>query len=302
MIKQTMRLFAVIAVLLLPIGAFSADVPKLRFATSILTDSKGGGLKQPEGVACNDKSLVVVADTGKGRLIKYTFVDGVLHGGDELSIPGLSSPLRVQVNSKGEIFVLDGKERRIARISQEGASSGFVTPQGLPAPSDFVPRSFRIDGNDVFYILDIFNARVLVLDPSGKFTRSLPFPDGYGFISDLAVDAQGTILLIDSTNSMIYTASKDARGFTPLTKSLKEDMAFAANISVDSKGTIFLSDQNNSTIISINRDGSFQARHLGQGWKEGFLHYPTQMCITGSGNMFVADRDNNRIEVFSIIQ
>ena len=302
MIKRITRFITVIAVLILPIGSFSADFPKLRFVASIYADIKGVAIKQPEGVACSYKSFVVVADTGGGRLLRYTFVDGVLQGGDELPVSGLSNPLRVQMNSKGEIFVLDGKQRRIARINPEGAPMGYITPVGLPAPSDFVPRSFKIDGNDAIYILDILNARVLVLDPSGKFIKSLPFPDGYGFISDLAVDTQGVVFLIDSTNSQVYTAGKDAQGFTPLSKSLKENMAFAADITVDSRGTIFLSDQDNSAIITINRDGSFQARHLGQGWKESFLHYPTQMCITNSGNLFIADRDNSRVEVFSIVQ
>ncbi|MGO9014152.1 MAG: NHL repeat-containing protein [Dissulfurispiraceae bacterium] len=302
MIKNIMRLFAVIVVLLLPIGAFSADIPKFRFITSIYTDSKGDSLKQPEGVACNYKSLVVVADTGKNRLIKYTFSDGSLQGGDELPVSGLSNPLRVQVNSKGEIFALDGKERRIARISREGALMGYVTPQGLPAPPDFIPRSFRIDGNDAIYIIDIFNARVLVLDPSMKFIRLLPFPDNYGFISDLAVNAQGTIFLIDSVNSVVYSADKNASGFAPLTKPLKENIAFAANIALDNNGTIYLADQNSSTIVTINKDGSFQTRHLSMGWKDGMLHYPTQMCITNSGDMFIADRDNNRIGIFNIVQ
>jgi hypothetical protein len=302
MIKRISKLFAVLVLLLLPTVSFSADSTKLRFMASVYADSKGGAIKVPEGVACNNKSLVVIADTGGNRLLKYTFVDGALQGGDELSVSGLSNPLRVQMNSKGEIFVLDGKQRRIARINPTGAPTGYVTPQGLPTQSDFIPRSFKIDGSDSIYILDILNARVLVLDPSGKFIKSLPYPDGYGFISDLAVDSQGVIFLIDSTNSTVYTAGKDAQGFTPLTKSLKENMAFSANITLDSKGIIFLSDENNSSIIIVNRDGSFQARHLAQGWKEGFLHFPTQMCITNSGNLFIADRDNNRVEIFNIVQ
>ena len=302
MIKRISKLFAIMVLLLLATVSFSADLPKLRFVTSIYADGKGGALKLPEGVACNSKSLVVVADTGGNRLIKYAFADGSLQGGEELSVSGLSNPLRVQVNSKGEIFVLDGKQRRIARINPNGGPTDYVTPQGLPDPSDFIPRSFKIDGSDAIYILDILNARVLVLDPSGKFVRSLPFPDGYGFISDLAVDFQGIIFLIDSTNSMLYTAGKDAQGFTPLTKSLKENITFSANITIESKGTIFLSDQDSSTIITVNRDGSFQARHLGQGWKDGLLHFPTQMCITNSGNLFIADRDNSRVEIFSIVQ
>jgi len=38
------------------------------------------------------------------------------------------------------------------------------------------------------------------------------------------------------------------------------------------------------------------------GWKDGMLHYPTQMCITNSGDMFIADRDNNKIGIFNIVQ
>jgi hypothetical protein len=63
-----------------------------------------------------------------------------------------------------------------------------------------------------------------------------------------------------------------------------------------------LSDQNGSAIITVNRDGSFQARNLSQGWKEGLLHHPGQLCINGGGDLFIADSDNNRVEIFSIIQ
>ncbi len=302
MIKRMINLFIVMLLLLMPALSFGAETTKVRFVGSIYADSKGGAIKIPEGVACSYKSLVVVSDTGGNRLLKYTFTDGVLQGGEELPVTGMSNPLRIQMNSKGEIFVLDGKQRRIVRISPDGGPAAYVTPQGLATPADFVPRSFKVDASDAIYVLDILNARVLVLDPSGKFMKSLPFPEGYGFISDLAVDAQGTIYLIDSTTSTVYTAGKDAQAFTALTKSLKENIAFAADITIDSKGTIFLSDQDNSSIVTLNRDGSYQARLLSQGWKEGFLHYPTQMCITNSGNLFIADRDNSRIEIFSIVQ
>ena len=40
-------------------------------------------------------------------------------------------------------------------------------------------------------MLDVFSARVLVLNAQGQFQRALPFPDDTGFGSDLAVDAAG---------------------------------------------------------------------------------------------------------------
>lgn len=302
MVKTMLRFFVAAVLMFIPLSVLSAEAPKLRFIASIYSDSKGEALNMPEGVACNNKSLVIVADTGRDRLLRYSFRDGVLQGGEEILIPGLSDPVRVQMNSKGEIFVLDAKQRRIVIINSDGAMTGFVTPRGIPAPADFIARSFKIDADDAIYILDIWSARVLILNPAGDFVRSLPFPDDYGFMSDVAVDARGTIYLIDSARSMVYSADKDAKVFGKLTTSLKESMNFSANMFLDNKGVLYLSDQNGNAIITVNSDGSFQTRHLSQGWTDGLLHHPGQLCINGSGDLFIADRDNNRVEIFSITQ
>ena len=59
-------------------------------------------------------------------------------------------------------------------------------------------------------------------------------------------------------------------------------------------------DQNGGGIVIVGKDGSFQSRRLSMGWKDGFLRFPTQMCISETGNVFIADRGNNRIEAFLI--
>jgi hypothetical protein len=38
------------------------------------------------------------------------------------------------------------------------------------------------------------------------------------------------------------------------------------------------------------------------GWKEGFLRYPSQMCVTENGAAFIADRGNNRVDGFLITE
>jgi hypothetical protein len=145
-----------ISILFLPQNSFSAETVKFKYLQSVYFDDKEAGLKQPEGVACNEKSVLVVGDTGNDRLVRYTFQDKILKGGSEVKIPQLSNPIRVQINSQREIFALDGKKRRILRLSPEGAFKGYLDPEGVPSPSAFVPRSFKIDRNDNIYILDIF--------------------------------------------------------------------------------------------------------------------------------------------------
>jgi hypothetical protein len=38
------------------------------------------------------------------------------------------------------------------------------------------------------------------------------------------------------------------------------------------------------------------------GWNEGLLYYPSQMCLNEKGEVFIADRGNSRVQVFSIVK
>ena len=281
-------------------GSHAAEPLKLKMMAPIYVDGKGAGIKQPEGVSCRG-NVLVVADTGNGRLLRYTIAGDNWTPGGEIVLPQLPSPIHVDVNSKGEIFALDGKSRRIGRVAASGDFLGYVAPAG-DVQGAVVPRSFRIDRNDNLYLLDVASARVLVMDPSGKIQREIPFPKEYGFFSDLSVDAGGNILLLDSVGKRVFKVVKNSPDVVPLSESLKEEVYFPTAIATDKQGTIFLVDQNGSGIVILGPDGSFLGRRLSMGWKDGFLRYPAQMCISENGTTFIADRGNNRIETFQIIE
>jgi len=302
MVGTSTKIIMIISILLLPMSSFGAETAKLRFSQSIYFDDRGGGLKQPEGVACNDKSVVIVGDTGNGRLLRYTVQDKNVQAGNEMKIPQLSNPIRVQMNSKGEIFGLDGKQRRIARLSSTGEFKDYVNPEGLPSPSSFIPRSFKISPSDQVYMLDIFSERVIVTGPDGKYQRHIPFPKSYGFFSDLAIDPKGSILLVDSVKKRVFAAPKDAKEFTPLGGDLKEYLSFPTYITTDDRGTIYVVDESGSGIVILGQDGSFLGRQLNAGWNEGLLYFPSQICINNRGEVFIADRGNSRIEIFTLIK
>ncbi|ABQ26187.1 NHL repeat-containing protein [Geotalea uraniireducens] len=288
-------------VCLLPVLCCGAETVKLRHITTLYADEKGGELKNPAGVACNETSLLV-ADSGNGRLLRYALQGDVLKGGAEIKIPQLANPVRVQFGPKGELFVFDAKQRRIARLSSDGAFIGYLDPQGVPAPASYVPTGFKIDTEGRIYLLDIFSERVLILDQAGKYVAQIPFPKGYGFIVDLAVDAKGSILLMDSADATIFTAAKDAAVFTPLVKNLQEYMNFPGYITTDSRGIIYVVDQNGGAIVILGQDGSFLGRQLSMGRKNGLLYYPAQICLTGADSLFVADKDNSRVQLFEMVR
>lgn len=302
MIKKLMKAFVIIIIFILfPVSSYSTEAIKLIHVTSVYSDIAGGGLSGPEGVACRE-NFFVVADTENNRLLKYAIENEGIKGGEEIKTLELSYPIKVQANSKGEIFALDGKNRRIVRIDGEGAFKGYITAEGLPVPQSFIPKSFNIDNRDNIYILDILSGRVIVVDSADKFQRQIDLPGDYGFISDLTVDSRGNIFLLDSVNAVVFFAAEKAEKFSSLSKNIKEYVNFPTSIAVDKRGIIYLLDQNGSVIVILGPEGNFKGHQLSLGWKDGLLRYPSDLCINEKGLFFIADRNNNRIQIFTTVK
>ena len=277
--------------------AFSAQAIMFQPVVSIYTDGDGQGLLRPEDVA-GTATTIVVADTGNDRLVRYSLAGNEVKFVSQIKVSQLPSPIRVQITSKGEILALSGKNRRIVRLGADGQFLANLEMKNVPQGETVVPRSFKLDKNDNVYVLDIYGGRLIVLNSQGEFIRQVAFPKEFGSFSDLAVDSGGTVYLVDSANSQIHSASKDAKGFSPLTKNMKEQMGFPTYIATDNMGHLYVTDQNGGKIILLGQDGSFKGQKAGKGMTEGLLNYPVGICLNGSGYAFVADRDNNRVQIF----
>jgi hypothetical protein len=101
---------------------------------------------------------------------------------------------------------------------------------------------------------------------------------------------------------MVFSAAKDSNSFSPFTKNLREYLNFPTSITTDTRGTIFIVDENGSGIVILGQDGSFQGRQLNMGWNEGLLYFPSQMCINDKGEVFIADRGNSRVQIFTLVK
>jgi len=77
-------------------------------------------------------------------------------------------------------------------------------------------------------------------------------------------------------------------------------MAFPTAIASDRRGHLFVADQTGGGIVVLGADGSFLGRQAGRGWTQGLLRYPSGLCVADGGLLFVADRENDRVSVFTI--
>ncbi len=294
---RTSSIAVVAALACLAAPAARAEGVAFRFTKAVYTDEKEAKLRAPEGVGCSEDTRVVVADTGNGRLVVYRLVAGVVSSGMEVKLPEIKYPTHVVLDAKGNTWVLDRKARRIARLGPKYTFAGWVEAKGTPG---FAPLSFVLGPTGSIVAIDAIGPAVVELDPDGNALRRIALPKGQ--FADLWVDAQGKIFVLDSVAAQIWAAAKGETEFKAFTRSLKDTMNFPAQLVSNGRGRLFVVDQAGMGIVVLGVDGTYQGRQLAMGRAQGLLYYPAQMCVTANGWAVVADRGNNRVQVFSTLE
>ncbi len=291
-------LIRVVAAAVLLLAAGGARAQGVTHVGTIYADSAGLALKSPEGIACTANGSIVIADTGNGRILKVTLDGSAATNVAVIKVPEVVHPTRVRATKDGTLLVLDRKKRRVARIA-EGKFVGWVEVPGEPTGSATV-GAFAVDGAGDVFLLDIAKNVIRVIDPAGSAARKIAVPDEPGvLIVDLTAEEDGTLYAVDAVGRKVWIAERGAAALKPLSKTLKDTMSFPSYVATN-KGRLYVVDQNGGGLVLLGLDGAFLGRRLSLGWNEGLVRYPAQICFDDAGQLFVADRQNNRVQSFSI--
>jgi sugar lactone lactonase YvrE len=154
-------------------------------------------------------------------------------------------------------------------------------------------------------------APILKFDPSGALVKS--FGDGM-FVNPhgIHVDGQGNLWVTDGSGKdakgqQVFEFSPDGRllmklgragvaGDGPDTFNQPSDVVVAPN------GDIFVADghggNSNARIVKFSKDGTFKKAWGKKGTGPGDFDTPHALAMDSRGRLFVADRGNNRIQIF----
>jgi hypothetical protein len=173
------------------------------------------------------------------------------------------------------VYVADRDNARIRKIAPNGtvttlAGSGnhaFADGQGTSA-SFYQPTGIAVDGSGNVYVADCNNFRIRKITPNGTVT-TLAGSGIQGY-----ADGQGT-----------SASFNRPRGVT-----------------LDGSGNVYVADDLNNRIRKIAPSGTVTtlAGSGGGGYADGqgtsaSFNNPSAVAVDGSGNVYVADRDSNRI-------
>jgi DNA-binding beta-propeller fold protein YncE len=172
-------------------------------------------------------------------------------------------------------------------------------------------------------------SRLFQFDQTGKFVREIG-QDLYGFVFAhvVRIDPQDNIWVVDEGSSMVIKF--DTEGRVLMTMGRKPEAlrvpalppapapaaggAAAApvgagvpgdnfnrptDVAWDRAGNIFVSDgHGNSRVAKFDRNGKFIKSWGSKGNAPGQFSVPHTIAVDAQGNVYVGDRENNRIQVF----
>lgn len=208
----------------------------------------------------------------------------------------------------------------VAQGRQPVGSTGRDLPVVLPPESKYqmvdpwaqVPNGpawgsgvtwVAVDAKQNVFVLRRRSPNVLVFDAAGKFLRS--WGDGlFKWAHGLRVDRGGFIWATDGQDHLVYKFSPDGKILLTLGEkgvpgndgahfNRPTDVAVAVN------GDVFVSDgYGNSRVAKFTAAGKFVKSWGTKGTGPSEFNLPHAIVIDQRGRVLVADRQNNRIQVF----
>ena len=249
-------------------------------------------LMAPSAVAVDQFGNLLIVETGANR-VREVAADGLIRtivgtgaaglGPDSLppTQTQLSASRGLCLDHSGNLYVVDTANYRVLLVPANGlvstaAGNGAGGAAGDGGPAILAqlnqPTACAVDSAGNLYIADTYNHRIRRVDSLGVITTVA----GTGVAGNGGDEGPATSATLNAP-----------RGVT-----------------VDGNGNLYISDTGNNSVRQITLDGAIHT--IGGNWLEGFggdggpalsasLDTPGGILLDGSGDLYFADTNNNRI-------
>jgi tripartite motif-containing protein 71 len=258
-----------------------------------------GQLAYPRGLAVDAQGNVYVANTGDDRIDVFDRGGQLLRsfGASGRAAGQFDEPLGVAADASGVRAVTDAVNGRVELLNPDGSLAVW----GSPAPGPTIlprPVAVAFDAGGNAYVLDGKRSRIVVFSrATGLPVRTIGSPgSGPGQLLDpsaLAIDGTSTISVADSGNERIARFGTGGTYLGSVT-----GVGDARGIAVTPDGSRTYVTTSAARIDVLDPSGNEIDEFGGRGSKLGKLEAPAQIALDAAGNLWVADRGNNRVQEF----
>jgi uncharacterized protein (TIGR03437 family) len=236
---------------------------------------------------CNNNRVRKVSPAGVIATVAGNGSPGFAGDGGPASSAALLCPAGVTVDSSGNLYIADGGNNRIRKVS----ASGIITTVAGNGS-----QGFAGDGG----------------------TATLARLNGAGSV---AVDASGNLFVADTGDNPIRKISSSgiittvAGGGNPPDRpgnggpAISASLSYPGSVAVDLAGNLFIADSNHQQVRKVSAANGVITAVAGNG-NDGFsgdggpatsaaFFYPYSVTVDAAGNLYVADTDKLRVRKVS---
>lgn len=265
---------------------------------------KGIALKKPYGVTTDDAGRMYVTDTGLGAVLVFDESKKKVRVLGQEGQVRLVTPIGLAVADDGAVFVSDADLNQVFRFSADGRIDlALGRAEGLQNPT-----GIALDRNrNRLYVADSHLHKLFIYSTTGEFIDSWgergPGPGQFNYPTNLAVDRQGNVQVVDTGNFRVQSFSPDGRLLSTFGEAGDAFGSFSRpkGIAVDSEGHTYVVDAafNNYQIFDEEGRLLLFVGSLGSG--PGRFWLPAGIHIDGKDRVFVVDQLNRRVQVFQYL-
>src|SRR5437899_11535363 len=261
-----------------------------------------GEFDSPSGIAVDSKGNVLVADTGNGRVEKFsptsTFISTI--GMKGAGNGQLGAPNGIAVDRNGNVYIADAGNHRVQKLASNG---GLIADWTGPEPGFYGPRRIAIGPDDSIYVVDQGHTRIVKFNPEGqvltawgtKGNGDAQFDDP----TSVAVDPPThKVYLADPRNKRIQVFDANGKFLTKWEMPECERPAGFEDLVIDAKAGLWYASSANINAVFIfdlngNRIGSLTPKPPDQ------LEGPSALALSDR-KLYVANMFGNRVSVIDL--
>ena len=257
-------------------------------------------LKSPTAVAVDHKGLIYAID-GAARVVKMYRQDGTYVG----KLSGPNKPFALAMADDG-LFVTDAEKYNITKYAFTGEKLFSFGTMGQGKVQFQELYGIATDGLGKVYAVDRVRSSIQIIATGKGAGNDLPFdispPTSVKWLADIPLSVKKLawdktshrFFAVDGENDAIVIV-KDGR----VEKTIRVPNMIPVSIAVDLKGFPWIIDREGSQLVKLDATGRVLLKVGSSGSKEGYFSKPSDILIGKDGLIYVADKNNNRIQVFN---
>ena len=225
-----------------------------------------------------------------------------------LNMDGVTRPVGIAINQKGDVVVAGAGRRSIFTFSPSGDNHQVLAWHGSRQGECLSPQGLSLDGEGNIFVADSGVHRVHKFTSKGKFLASvgtmgsgpLQFlnPTNIAFNS-----SKKRLYVVDSGNHRIQVLNFNITFFASFGSigSSKGQFSEPCGIACDSTGKVYVADSGNHRIQVFTAEGQFLRMFGRCGQGRGDLNLPYYIAIGSdeSDTVYISETGNHRISVFT---